>query len=352
MKKIIIYFCLFNCLLIHSKGAVYIEAGPGDLFDIVTERNRDNVRRPFYEMREALRRLGYSVVQPTSFKNLKNVEKIVCFDVQPRILKDLQKYPLEKLILFLWEPPTVNQNNYDKKFHRFFSKVYTWDDDLVDNKKYFKFYEPQPCFDMLDEVIPFEEKRLSVLMTYNKTYAHPLSLSYERRKVISFFEQFDEDQFDLYGPWWPKGFSKNYHGFAPSKVECMKHYKFCFCYENMRGLNGYITGEKIFNVFIAGCVPIYWGAENIKKYIPANCFIDRRDFGNYEELYLFLKDMSNQEHRQYLENIRNFLQSAQALQFSTEHFVHIFLTSVEPDYDKTIALTQKQQAILSRLLPE
>ena len=41
----------------------------------------------------------------------------------------------------------------------------------------------------------------------------------------------------------------------------------------MRNVNGYVT-EKIFDAFKAGCVPVYWGAENITKYVPAECFID------------------------------------------------------------------------------
>ena len=61
-------------------------------------------------------------------------------------------------------------------------------------------------------------------------------------------------------------------------------------YENIKGLNGYIT-EKIFDAFVAGNVPIYWGASDINEYIPDNCFIDRRNFINHEQMYKFLINM-------------------------------------------------------------
>ena len=40
-----------------------------------------------------------------------------------------------------------------------------------------------------------------------------------------------------------------------------------------------------FDAFVAGNIPIYWGADDIEDYIPKNCFIDRRNFSNHEKLY-------------------------------------------------------------------
>jgi len=45
------------------------------------------------------------------------------------------------------------------------------------------------------------------------------------------------------------------------KLEFLETYKFCIAYENNRA-DGYIT-EKILAAKAAGCVPIYWGAEDI-----------------------------------------------------------------------------------------
>ena len=78
-----------------------------------------------------------------------------------------------------------------------------------------------------------------------------------------------------------------YKGKAQNKIETIKHYKFCICYENTQNIKGYIT-EKIFDCFAAGVVPIYWGASNIEAYIPKTCFIDQREFQEFEEVYQFI----------------------------------------------------------------
>ncbi len=350
MKKLVVFFLLlFSWLGIDGKGCVYIVSGEPDVFNITTMLNRDDVRRPMYDLKVALERLGYTVKQVKSVRNLVNVEKIVCFAGRPTIeLNDLDHYPYENRILFLWEPESVWPSDYDKSYHEFFSKIYTWQDDLIDNKKYFKFYDPQPRFDVEEQVMPFEQKTLSVLLTCNKHYAHPSSLSAERMKIVNFFENY-QGEFDFYGFYWPAGCSKNYKGTVTSKVECMKHYRFCFCYENNNGFQGYVTGDKILNVFVAGCVPIHWGAPNVEKYIPKNCFIDKRDFASYEELYQFLKGMTQEEYFRYIDNIKQFMVSPQALLFSPENFIDIFLESVEPGYDKMIALTQQQRLVLEKI---
>lgn len=58
-------------------------------------------------------------------------------------LKLFWKYPKNKKYLFLFEPRVVAPIIYWKIIHIFFNKIYTWDDSLVDNKKYFKFIWPQ-----------------------------------------------------------------------------------------------------------------------------------------------------------------------------------------------------------------
>ncbi len=99
----------------------------------------------------------------------------------------------------------------------------------------------------------------------------------------------------------------------------MKNYRFSICFENVSHIPGYIS-EKIFACFAAGTVPVYLGPPNIEEYIPAECFIDYRKFKDNEQLYLFLKNMSEDAYQSYLENIRLFLNSEKAYLFSVENF--------------------------------
>ncbi len=258
----------------------------------------------------------------------KNVEKIVFFNISSLFNRDfyLNYLPKDKLLLFMWEPPLILPKMYKPKTTNKFSKIYTWDDDLVDGKKFFKFYYPvlKP---MLADLPSFEEKKLCTLVATCYHSHKPGCLYHERKKAIKSFERIGEEGFEFYGRGWNGDLYKNYKGAIEDKIQTIKNYRFSICYENCNNRNGYIT-EKIFDCFAAGNVPIYWGAPNIEKYIPKECFIDRRDFSSFDELYSFLKNMSKQEYEVYLQNIRAYLTSERAQLFSQKHFDDIFAQAI------------------------
>lgn len=266
--------------------------------------------------------------QPPAYQN-SAPEKIVFWNIRRLHRKhfDFSEFPKSTFILFLWEPPSQLPNMYENKNLKAFSKVYTWDDDLVDNKKFFKFHYPvlRP---MVDPLPAFEEKKLCTMVVTNKKSKHSKELYSERRKVIDFFEKQNSDDFVFYGNLWNPGEYRTYRGKVEDKIETIKNFRFCFCYENMTGIKGYVT-EKIFDAFAAGVVPIYWGATNIENYIPSNCFIDKRRFSSLEELYSYLKNMEKKEYENYIHSIREYLKSDQAKLFSQESFDLLFINSIK-----------------------
>ncbi len=265
----------------------------------------------------------------TDLKNEKDKDELtyVVLWSKPYHLKEgtLEKFPKKKLLLFAFEPPVWRKSAYEPEFLDKFKRIYTWDDDLVDNKKFFKFYYPvlQP---MLKNLPSFEEKKLVTQMSSNKKSKHSQELYKERESVIQFFED-KPNIFDFYGFAWEKKGYKNYRGSVENKLETLKNYRFNVCYENMRDVKGYIT-EKIFDSFAAGSVPIYWGASNVTDYIPKNCFIDRRDFRDFNEVYDYIRTMDKATYNNYLKNIQEYLQSDKAKLFSQEMFNVIFLEAV------------------------
>lgn len=240
---------------------------------------------------------------------------------------DYSEFPNTKFVLFMWEPPSQLPHMYRTKYLKPFSKVYTWNDDLVDNKKFFKLYYPelQP---MIDNPPSFEEKKLCTMVASDKSSPHPKELYSERRNVIKFFEQMHNDDFAFYGNLWNPEEFPSYRGTVRNKIDVIKNYRFYICYENMRDIKGYIT-EKIFDCFAAAVVPVYWGASNIEEFIPANCFIDRRKFASTEALYAYLKAVTKEEYEIYLENIKNYLKSEKAKCFSKEHFNQLLIDSIK-----------------------
>lgn len=310
----------------YGANTIYITPGAWlRLFDIHDPfLNSDDQRQPTYLLKQTLEALGYTVKQADSLKDLVDVYCIIAFDIPFSQFNDLLKYPIEKRFLFLWEPPSVISENYNLHYHDYFSKIYTWKDDLVDNKKYFKFYYPV-MHQMIEEIVPYSQKKLCTLIACNKSSTHPDELYSARKDVIMYFEENHSEDFDFYGRWW--GSYKNYRGSITRKVDVLKNYKFCICYENIKNVSGYVT-EKIFDCFWAGCIPVYWGASNITDYIPQNCFINREHFTDNDSLYYYLKNMSKEKYENYIFNIKQFLQTYAAKQYSKEYFVALVLDCV------------------------
>lgn len=258
--------------------------------------------------------------------------KYIYFDLPYPFFSNLKIWKLilinrDKNILICNEPPTVVPLDYWKIFHLFFSKIYTWNDDLVDNKKYFKIHLPQYSLGWNTPQKPFKKKKFLVLVNSNKSAFLPFKilssfgreLYSERIKAIEFFEKRAPDLFSLYGRGWnlPKkynltelllGYKKytTYKGEVIDKMKLLSNFKYCICFENLTEVNGYIT-EKIFDCFKAKCIPIYWGASNIEKYVPKKCFIDFRDFNDYEKLLKFLASIDETKYNQYIKNINKLL---------------------------------------------
>lgn len=64
--------------------------------------------------------------------------------------------------------------------------------------------------------------------------------------------------------------------YLDASVEKYKPFKFVICCENAK-LQGYIT-EKIISAMLAGCIPIYLGAPDIKEHFNAKSFIHVEDY--------------------------------------------------------------------------
>lgn len=267
----------------------------------------------------------FSLDFPRSVPLKTDVAKVIFFNIGTHYRRDLslKKLPKEKLVLFMWEPPIVLRKMYGSRVKECFSRIYTWDDSLVDNITYFKMFYPV-MHPMIETVVPFSQKKLCTLVGTNITSKYPSSLYGERRKAIEFFEAKNEEGFEFYGRRWDPKKYKSYRGEIGNKIDVIKNYRFSICYENSQNVMGYIT-EKIFDCFTAGNVPIYWGADNVTDYIPKDCFIDRRDFATLDDLYVYLKSMKESEYDGYIERIRDFLKSDRAQLFSGEHFDQTFV---------------------------
>ena len=242
------------------------------------------------------------------------------------LLRAVKKLPREQIILQINEPPSVRPKSYVRKYHEFFGTVLTWNDDYVNNRKYKKFFIPQYWNGKMLRT-PYSEKKDFVMICGNKTSNHKNELYTQRREIIDYFE--DKTGFDLYGFGWSGLGLRNYKGTVAKKLETLSGYKFCFCYENIKNVSGYIT-EKIFDCFFAGCVPIYMGADNVELYIPSGCFVNANKFNSLSEVHEFLNCMPQEEYETYLFSIESFLESNEFSDtFSVESYIKTMISTME-----------------------
>ncbi len=272
----------------------------------------------WHRLQEACAERSY-LLTTTRDHSPEDIFAIVAFNAPSQ---DLSRYRSVPKILFTWEPPCIHPRNFDFSVHSQYDRIATWQDDLIDGKKYLKFHYAL-AFHAPWEIIPFQQKKLCCMFVGNKTSTYPNELYSERLKTIHFLEANAPQDFDFYGPDWGSD-HPSYRGYADDKTETMKRYKFAIIYENTKNIQGYIT-EKLFDAFSSGCVPVYWGAENISDYIPNDTFIPREDFNDIAQLHAFLAKMTEERYNSYLKNIAAFLSSEQAYPFSCDHFIETFI---------------------------
>lgn len=254
----------------------------------------------------------------------------------------------ENLYLFIFENEIIKPDNWKTENYRYFKKIFSWRDDIIDNKKIFKFFLPNKIPDVISSDIS-QKTKFCCMIAGNKKNNQPGELYSERIRAIQWFEKNHPADFDLFGKGWDltlpdsirplkpviQPFYKvffphypSYRGEITSKRTILEQYKFSICYENVFDIPGYIT-EKIFDCFFAGCIPIYLGASNITDYVPENCFIDKRKFSDYYELFEYISQMPEKDYLHFVHAIEEFVRSEKILSFGAEYFVDTIIRELD-----------------------
>ncbi len=310
----------------------------------------DPTRLKYYLLKQEFLKYGYELNTCDYFKTKKSLINLY-MDIPNNFSSTVEN---TKNYVLLIESPLVMHNNFNKKYHHYFNKIFTWSDQLTtDHKKYIKLHYAFKFPDHIPMDLSIKTK-LCVLIISNKSSSAKNELYSKRKEFIRWFENHYLNDFDLYGRGWNeyhftepryirilnkitfiKKFATqyfaeifpSYKGSVDNKYKVMQAYKFSIAYENIKDESGYIT-EKIFDSFFSGSIPIYLGADNITTYIPKNCFIDKRDFKSYELLYNFIVKMSDDDYLNYLKNIDKFLKSDNAKVFKIEHFAKTIVNEI------------------------
>lgn len=303
------------------------------------------ITNEYVRLTHELREDGYEVHTLDIYKK-QNIHPDICIflDIPTvNIDKFIDKNMTQSIVL-LREPELVNKLNYDKKRHSEFDYILTWKSDLLDSKKYFFFPSTKFIRNAKIDVENIFVRKLCVLINSNLTSKAEGELYSQRLKIIKWFEENHNEDFDLFGYGWdeyrlkiksktifkskllaPKRLS--YKGIIDDKLVTMSKYKFAICFENTNNFSDYIS-EKIFDCFLARTVPIYWGAPNIETLIPKSCFIDFREFRSYIDLFDYINNITALEYTKYLKSIDDFLNSEKSYVYTLENWIAVLKKTI------------------------
>lgn len=322
------------------------------LFDQQSKYNTENQLAIYVYLKKYLNDKGYEIHTADYLLRNKIISKyniyisITNIHNYPKLAKRPDNIVFSSF--FIFEPPVVSPEVYKEipKLSKYFSKIFmhTKDDILEiftkNIKNTYKFYWPQAESDLIEKYWDNKKRKFLALINANKKPRENWNELYSER--INAIEHFSKKQkIDLYGRGWDrflfympyiinkKNIEKCYRGSVKLKYETLSNYKFAICFENMV-LNGYVT-EKIFDCFFVGTIPVYWGAPDIEKYVPKNCFIDFRDFKNYTELEMYLESLKDRDINLFRNNIENYIKSEKYKQFTKEYFAEMIFDNIQED---------------------
>ena len=340
------------------------DRGQDDLFNPLSTRNRDDCLEPFRVLREVALQHGIELHTPDlNALNKRSPDFNLYLESVP---VDPQAPGLHCLIRFETEltvPINANKDYLDQ-----FDLIFTWDRVYLESSRgqgssvsvskphLIEIRTPNPIPMPLSDKTPgFHERSVFCCLISTNRHANrndPRELYSERVKAIRWFEKNAPQDFVLYGNGWTvpmKRFGSqgkalyrlekivnillhrkafpSYRGPVKEKQGALKDAKFCICFENARNIPGYLT-EKIFDCFISGCVPVYWGAPDVTVDIPEACFIDFRKFASYDDLHAYLKNMPEKEYFAYQDAAQEYLRSSQFLPHGSHAFAHIITKAI------------------------
>jgi hypothetical protein len=317
-------------------------------------------------LKQALAERGVDIATP-DMNEPEDCFLVFCWD-NPHTLT-AQKKEGQIWCLLINDPPMYYPESWQKPHHARFDFVFTYDETLVDNSKYF--YYPMAVdteYFSVPQIVTEEEFNRRTLATFVGHAIHkyedrgnPGSTIHRRYRTIAWYGKNHPEDFGFYGGTFLKrdyyfGFRgvsivrmllprQLFHWLARfaqrdlisvfrgelrplEKFDVIKKYNFYYCYENTIGINGYVS-EKIFDCLYSGVVPIYWGAPNVQDLIPYKCYIDGERFKREEDTYEFIKNMRYETYASYLEQARIFLRSSEMERFTVKNSINCVLAPLE-----------------------
>lgn len=322
--------------------------GSDRLFDLSSYLNRDNSLQMWHDFRQSCQSLSWEVHTFDDIRDKFDVYLIL--NPTPKKMSAIGTERLKKSIIQFCEPPDVIPEQYEESNLKYIAQscplVFCCNEHLC--QEYGFIHHPWYV-----DLYPGREKKMTpaesrsdiCMIATNKYSRHPLSKFDFRLEFVKSLAQHRQlaDNFYLYGRYWlnavgrmrrliPNNIANRFKvldkvlvrcerkipwnsklkavskGVIHSKSEALSKLKFNIIIENMYW-DGYIT-EKIFDAIQFGCIPVYFGADDIEKYIPSSIFINGRSFRDPLDAINFALSLTGQALENMIQTGQEWLSGA------------------------------------------
>ncbi len=110
----------------------FLNNRPFDMSDEIS--NRDNCLYGIYLLKERFRERGINL--STQDINFPSESQIIIYSDVPGRDKILKEKDIYKSYLLIWECKVMRPINWNLKTHKYFKRIFTWNDNFIVNKKY------------------------------------------------------------------------------------------------------------------------------------------------------------------------------------------------------------------------
>lgn len=250
--------------------------------------HRDNGENFFKTLKNQLKNHGIEL-NTVDFYEPKDIELIILFrlDRQIHLLpkKIFEKGNKIRLIYMAMEPSNISiiHNKAALSLWKF-DRIFTWNQGLLELANSRKIYYSQdlPLYQLDINNFIKRKSKIVAIFSYKRSSNKKSNYSFRFHLIKSLSRK---NMIDLYGVGWENCDDKDilsvYKGRVKDKLQVLQDYKYCLAIENECSKD-YIT-EKLLDSISAGCLTVYFGANNVSEYFSEDLIIQISN-NNVEEL--------------------------------------------------------------------
>jgi hypothetical protein len=225
----------------------------------------------------------------------------------------------QNAILYILEPPLVSTSAYVNETKRNFLANFLCIDKDPNYVKQICGHEVNNVYSavycsFLNYKTNWENKEkhmvcVAAMQEFHNQFTEKYSLYKYRNGILDEAAKRYGDKFDFYGRSGSGG-ALNYRGridgsrYEFSKMDVVYNYNFIITLENSN-FNGYVT--KIDQPLVVRSIPIYFGSESVKEFVPKDLYIDISDFGSIEGTLDYVDSLSEDKIKKWIQNIDDFI---------------------------------------------